>query len=187
MKNKRHIWTIIIAMSLIGIAVGIMPVYANEPGATINCWRGQDTSADCTSGTDRNTPFWSGDDTYGWDVYFNNNGDTMCVQYKVGTGSYQQTACSFVDSTDHWYCSFDAGSVSNQTVYFEFYNDNDNDSGESCNIGGDEHAWSGEQSFSTGPTAVTLSDLSARATSPALLVASVLLLGAVIVWRRKRA
>jgi hypothetical protein len=38
-----------------------------------------------------------------------------------------------------------------------------------------------------GPTAVTLSDLSARAPSPALLVASVLLLGAVIVWRRKRA
>jgi hypothetical protein len=37
------------------------------------------------------------------------------------------------------------------------------------------------------PTAVTLSDLSARATSPALLGASVLLLGAVIVWRRKRA
>jgi hypothetical protein len=37
------------------------------------------------------------------------------------------------------------------------------------------------------PTAVTLSDLSARAPSPALLVASVLLLGAVIVWRRKRA
>jgi hypothetical protein len=41
--------------------------------------------------------------------------------------------------------------------------------------------------FPNAPTAVTLSDLSARATSPALLVASVLLLGAVIVWRRKRA
>ena len=37
------------------------------------------------------------------------------------------------------------------------------------------------------PTAITLSGLSARATSPALLVGSVLLLGAVIVWRRKRA
>jgi hypothetical protein len=37
-----------------------------------------------------------------------------------------------------------------------------------------------------GPTAVTLSGLSARATSPALLVGGVLLLGAVIFWRRRR-
>lgn len=37
------------------------------------------------------------------------------------------------------------------------------------------------------PTAVTLSALSTRTNSPALLGASVLLLGTVIVWRRKRA
>lgn len=37
-----------------------------------------------------------------------------------------------------------------------------------------------------GPAAITLSGLSAHATSPTLLIASVLL-GAVIVWRRKRA
>ena len=37
------------------------------------------------------------------------------------------------------------------------------------------------------PTAITLSDLSARASSPALLVASVLLLGMAILWQRKRA
>jgi hypothetical protein len=37
------------------------------------------------------------------------------------------------------------------------------------------------------PTAITLSDLSARASSPAILVASVLLLGMAILWQRKRA
>lgn len=175
-----------------------IPAQAHAPAAensNIDCWRGSQGSEKCyTYGTDRDVPYWtqdgSGNDSYRWNVYFNNNGDLMCTQWRIGSGSWNYTGCSYVGDGDHWSCLINTGqNVASQTVTFEFYNSDDDDTsaGNICDITGDEEAWSGQRSFNTDPTAVELIDLNASVRPslvPAAALAGAALLGlGLVVWR----
>mgnify|MGYP006298169001 CR=1 FL=1 len=125
------------------------------------------------------------DPGYRWNVNSDTTtGQAVCIQWSTDGGStWDRAECTWASAPDNWTCEIPSN-FANVTVRYEFYKDNDADD---CSVGTGESEWTGQYTFNTGPNAITLADLTARATSPALLVGSVLLLGAVIVWRRKRA
>ena len=200
----KRILTLCTIILLFGALLPASPAQARTlsfENSPINCWRGPWGTEKCyIEGSQRDVPYWtqdgSGNDSYSWDVYYNNNGDMMCVQWKIGTGSWNYTACSYVGNGDHWSCQINTGqNVESQQVTFEFYNsdDNDNETGNACNISipADEESWSGQRTFNAGPTAVELIDLTARPASvpqaaPWLLGAAALLAAGLLAWRKYR-
>jgi hypothetical protein len=124
-----------------------------------------------------NFPAWtegSPNDTYTYHVFYNNYGDTLCMQYSTaGTVSIgnTQVTCNHV-SGDRWTCAAAVGqNLATSTMTFSFYNDNNDGSAGACNgpntatNSGNGRQVGAAGNFSSGPTSVQLADSHATAQS----------------------
>ncbi|HUN21908.1 MAG TPA: hypothetical protein PK299_02110 [Anaerolineales bacterium] len=138
---------------------------SDSDNSLINWWCGKtytggDTGSGCPALS--NVPAWlegSPNDSYTFHVFYNNYGDTLCMQYSTsGTVniSNTQVTCTLAAS-EHWTCTAAVGqNLSTSTMSFRFYNDNNNASTGSCNGPASGRQAGSVATFTTGPTAINL-------------------------------
>lgn len=128
---------------------------------------------------------------YVYDVTTNSLTDpeTLCLQYRTDKGSgwqwYYEDLCT--GGPTDWVCTIPGPLTAGYN--YQWYIDGDGNCTDTAGGDGNDRDWTPSNPGwqPTGPNAVTLSSFTADAAAPALLVGGVLLLGAVILWRRKRA
>ncbi len=196
MNTQRLLGTLLLVATCVGVFMGVA---AAAPMA-INNWCPTDPPGNSACSPVINTPSWI-NPGYRWHVFYDVGfGNTMCVRTRASSSDPWSgfTACQFVgdnptwedcgDNTppncrnDHWLCETNTNYINASAAQFEF----SVRSGGGCT--GNELDTSGPQTFSTGPTAITLRMMEAEARStalPALALLGVLVaFGAGFVWRR---